>query len=81
MPLILRTIAGTDLKDCTSAYGYCGPVSNCDFKDLPEEMFVQFRCELQQFFKREKDHYCIFALAPDHFRGSGFLKLWYHPAC
>jgi len=53
MPLILRTIAGTDLKDCTSAYGYCGPVSNCDFKDLPEEMYAQFRCELEQFFRRE----------------------------
>jgi|KBSSwiStaDraftv2_1062776.scaffolds.fasta_scaffold01194_19 hypothetical protein len=53
MPLILRTIAGTNLKDCTSAYGYCGPLSNCEFRDLPKEMFVQFRCELQQFFRRE----------------------------
>ena len=54
LPLIVRTIPGTNLKDCTSAYGYCGPVSNVDFRDLPEEMFAHFRRELDQLFKKEK---------------------------
>src|SRR5687768_11932887 len=53
LPLILRKISQTDYKDCTSAYGYCGPVSNLDFKDVRPEMFVYFRTELNRYFKEQ----------------------------
>jgi hypothetical protein len=51
MALIVRKIEQTDLKDCTSVYGYCGPVSNLDFKDIQPGMFAYFRSELKQYFK------------------------------
>ncbi len=53
LPLILRKISQTDFKDCTSAYGYCGPVSNLDFKDVPPELFAYFRIELNRYFKEQ----------------------------
>ena len=53
LPLIVRKIIQTDFKDCTSAYGYCGPVSNLDFKDFPPELFDYFRSELNRYFKEQ----------------------------
>ena len=32
IPLIIRNIEGTPYFDCTSVYGYCGPISNIDFE-------------------------------------------------
>lgn len=51
LPLILRKIEDTPYWDCTSAYGYCGPVSNLDFQDIPEELFSYFRTQLNQYFR------------------------------
>ena len=40
LPLILRKIGQTDFYDCTSAYGYCGPLRNPVFKDMEPGMFA-----------------------------------------
>jgi len=51
LPLILREIPDSDLFDCTSAYGYCGPISNLDFNDISTENIEAFKHELVLFFK------------------------------
>jgi hypothetical protein len=54
IPLILREIEGTDYFDCTSVYGYCGPISNLNFNCVTEEMFEYFRLELRLYFQKNK---------------------------
>ncbi|WP_372948085.1 GNAT family N-acetyltransferase [Mariniphaga sp.] len=54
IPLVIRSIPGSDLKDCTSVYGYCGPVSNIKFNDLPSEAIKQFNKRLNSFFMERK---------------------------
>ena len=54
LPLILRRIEGTNYWDCTSVYGYAGPVSNLDFKKVPDKMFAYFRFQLNQYFKESR---------------------------
>jgi lipid II:glycine glycyltransferase (peptidoglycan interpeptide bridge formation enzyme) len=54
MPFIIRSIPGSDLQDCTSVYGYSGPVSNIKFKDLPSEAIKQFNKRLNSFFVERK---------------------------
>ena len=51
IPLIIRKIDGTDLFDCTSVYGYCGPVSNIPFESISKEHILFFQSELLSFFK------------------------------
>lgn len=51
LPLILREIPNSEYFDCTSAYGYCGPISNLDFDLIPNEYFAVFQQELSRFFK------------------------------
>lgn len=50
IPLVIRSIPGSDLKDCTSVYGYCGPVSNIKFDDLHPDAIKQFNNGLNSFF-------------------------------
>lgn len=52
LPLIIRSIPNTQLFDCTSAYGYCGPISNLQSKDIPVAHLEHFRRELIEFFKK-----------------------------
>ncbi|HET8804713.1 MAG TPA: GNAT family N-acetyltransferase, partial [Aequorivita sp.] len=52
LPLILRKIENTQYWDCTSAYGYCGPISNLDFDSVSAELFAYFRKELLNYFKQ-----------------------------
>lgn len=54
IPLVIRTIPDSDLKDCTSVYGYCGPVSTIKFNDLPSEAIKQFTKGLNSFFMERK---------------------------
>jgi hypothetical protein len=54
IPLVIRSIPGSDLKDCTSVYGYCGPVSNIKFNDLHPEAIKQFNNGLNSFFVERK---------------------------
>lgn len=48
LPLIRRSISGTAFCDCTSAYGYVGPITNCSVKH-EQELFVKFREELLKY--------------------------------
>jgi hypothetical protein len=52
MPLLLREIEETDLFDCTSVYGYCGPVSNLPFENISKDHISYFQSELLSFFKK-----------------------------
>ncbi|WP_347068298.1 GNAT family N-acetyltransferase [Flavobacterium sp. WV_118_3] len=51
LPLIVRKIPNTDLFDCTSVYGYCGPVSTMDFETIPDAVINYFQEQLLHFFK------------------------------
>lgn len=51
LPLVIRKIEGTDFYDCTSVYGYCGPVSNLPFESITKEHILFFQSELLKFFK------------------------------
>lgn len=51
LPLVIRPIEETGFYDCTSVYGYAGPISNK--KDF------DFSSDLKFFFKKEFDKYCI----------------------
>ena len=52
LPLIKRSIPGTPYFDCTSVYGYAGPVTNCDIENS-EELLKEFRKELLKYFESE----------------------------
>lgn len=52
-PLVLRHIEETSYKDCTSVYGYCGPVSNGSMEDANEELIAAFQSQLLEFFRKE----------------------------
>lgn len=51
LPLIIRQIPNSELFDCTSAYGYCGPISNINLEEVPKSIINLFTAELLQFFK------------------------------
>lgn len=51
LPLIIRSIEGTPYFDCTSVYGYCGPVSNMRHSDISEENILKFQDDLNLYFK------------------------------
>lgn len=53
-PIILRNIPATNLHDCTSAYGYCGPISNQSTKLIPEKIIDNFILDLKTFFNKNK---------------------------
>jgi hypothetical protein len=54
IPLIIRSIPDSDFNDCTSVYGYCGPISNIAFEELPLEAIKQFKEGLNFFFAERK---------------------------
>jgi hypothetical protein len=37
LPLVIIKIPNTSLVDCTSVYGYCGPISSIAFEDVPSK--------------------------------------------
>jgi lipid II:glycine glycyltransferase (peptidoglycan interpeptide bridge formation enzyme) len=51
LPVIIRKIPNTGLSDCTSVYGYCGPVSNLPFDAITSEHIRYFQQELLHFFE------------------------------
>lgn len=51
LPLIVRKIPSTSFSDCTSVYGYCGPISNLNFEDIPSEKNIYFKEQLLVFFE------------------------------
>lgn len=50
LPLVIRPIEGYDYYDCTSVYGYPGPISNLPFDEVPEDLIKSFQNELTAFF-------------------------------
>lgn len=53
LPLIIREIPNTNLFDCTSVYGYAGPISNLDFNEISEEFKKLFHKNLNVFFAKK----------------------------
>ncbi len=54
LPVIIRPIEGTKYFDCTSVYGYCGPISNLPFSDLSPDHINFFQRELLNFFRKRE---------------------------
>lgn len=50
LPLIVRKIPNSNYFDCTSVYGYCGPISNLAFDSISIEHIKCFQFELNQYF-------------------------------
>lgn len=53
LPLIKRQIENTPFFDCTSVYGYAGPVSNMAFDEISEEFLLNFKNSFREFLKLE----------------------------
>ncbi len=51
LPLIIRTIEGSEYRDATSVYGYCGPISNLSFEIIDTELMNYFKDQLRDYFK------------------------------
>jgi len=60
MPLIKRPIKNSLYYDLTSAYGYCGPISNIDLGKLPEITKSIFKSEFVNFMRQE-NAVCVFS--------------------
>lgn len=54
IPLIFREIPNTDLFDATSAYGYCGPITNQLLENIPLELIKYFQDQTMMYFKSKK---------------------------
>jgi len=54
IPLIFREIPNTDLFDATSVYGYCGPITNQLFENIPLELIKYFQNQTTRYFKSNK---------------------------
>ena len=50
LPLIIRQIPNTDCYDCTSSYGYSGPISSVGFDKISDLDLLHFQKELDLFF-------------------------------
>lgn len=53
LPLIIREISGSEYFDCTSVYGYAGPISNLNVLDISDEIKKNFHRSLKEFFVKE----------------------------
>ena len=54
LPLLKRKIEGTEYYDCTSVYGYAGPISNLPFSELGAELIEEFKTSFETFLQSEK---------------------------
>ena len=52
-PLVIREIPNTSLYDCTSVYGYCGPISNLSVDNISDELIHFFAESLLNYFQQE----------------------------
>lgn len=51
LPLIKRSIPGSNYYDLTCVYGYTGPFSNKPMEDVPEQLIKGFGTEFMNFLK------------------------------
>ncbi|MCH3884623.1 GNAT family N-acetyltransferase [Tenacibaculum aquimarinum] len=50
LPIVIRPIPNTSYFDCTSVYGYSGPVSNLDSHNVPVELKEYFQESINNYF-------------------------------
>jgi len=50
MPIVIRSIPGTPYFDCTSVYGYVGPVSNQAFETMAASLQRYFVASIRDYF-------------------------------
>ncbi len=60
IPLVFRPIEDTNLTDCTSVYGYPGPISNRPFSNISGTIVIAFQEALVDFLTK-KDVVCAFS--------------------
>ena len=60
LPVIKRKIENSLFFDMTSAYGYCGPISNIDLSSLSVPTIASFKTSFVNFMK-EENAVCIFS--------------------
>jgi hypothetical protein len=60
LPVIKRKIENSLFFDMTSAYGYCGPISNIDLSSLSVLTIASFKTSFVNFMK-EENAVCIFS--------------------
>ncbi|HEX5150791.1 MAG TPA: hypothetical protein VFW07_05055 [Parafilimonas sp.] len=53
-PLIKRSIQETDLHDCTSVYGYAGPIASKAVENLDPRLIIFFQEELNEYLRDNK---------------------------
>ncbi len=53
-PILVREIPNTDYFDCTSVYGYGGPISSCSFDVISDNQIIYFQNEMIAFFKKRR---------------------------
>jgi hypothetical protein len=70
LPVILRTIDGTENNDITSVYGYAGPLSNRESPDT--QTIKEFQKELLNFFYQSKV-VSVFSRLHPLFSNQGFI--------
>tara|TARA_R110000751_G_scaffold146601_2_gene250800 strand:- start:37812 stop:38837 length:1026 start_codon:yes stop_codon:yes gene_type:complete len=77
LPIIIRDIPESDFKDCTSVYGYAGPISNIAFDQVSKALLDLFHNNVLSFFKDSKIVSCFSRLHPvfeNHKMLDGFGK-------
>lgn len=52
LPLIIRQIPNSKWYDCTSVYGYCGPISSLNLHLIAEEHIAEFQNHLLNYFRK-----------------------------
>jgi hypothetical protein len=63
-PLILREIPNTNYFDCTSVYGYCGPISNLQHREINEALKLHFKESIMEYFQQNNIVSCFSRLHP-----------------
>jgi Acetyltransferase (GNAT) domain len=54
MPLVIRPIPASDYLDCTSVYGYCGPIASDISARIPASLLACFREAIQHFLHENR---------------------------
>lgn len=63
-PMIIRKIFDTDFYDCTSVYGYCGPISNLVSNEINKSIKDYFSENLKKYFEANNIISCFSRLHP-----------------
>ena len=72
IPILIRKIENTSYVDCTSVYGYSGPISNIDFEKLSKEHITYFQTQLLSYFKKSGFVSAFSRLNPIYSNGTVF---------